>query len=245
MSVCPICTSSTIHKIWTLKGSRTGNYSPLYFCLKCNFYYQRPDYHEDDETLQGDLHWHIKQIPVKRNSVRKDLELILNYHPSAKNLLDIGCGIGTTLCIASELGLEVQGIEPNPYAIKYAKEHFPFKFIEGYFGPGSLSCKFDIIIFDMVLEHVPEPRALIKEIFKALNTDGILFLSVPDRKGGILRILYSLINQRGSKSLFADNDVHINHFSRKSISILLKQHGGSILHEPKAGTYVVRNTEEL
>jgi 2-polyprenyl-3-methyl-5-hydroxy-6-metoxy-1,4-benzoquinol methylase len=154
--------------------------------------------------------------------------------------LDIGCGIGTTLYIASELGLKVQGIEPNPYAIKYAKEHLPFNFIEGYFGPGSVSSNFDIIILDMVLEHVPEPRALVKEVFKVLNPGGILYLSVPNMKGGILRVLYSLIHQRGYKSLFVDNDVHINHFSKKSISIMMKQNGGTILHEPKAGTYVIK-----
>jgi SAM-dependent methyltransferase len=241
MSACPICTSSESRKIWALKGSRTGNYSPLYYCPKCNFYYQRPDFHEDDKTLRSDLHWHIEQIPRIRDDSKKSLELILKYHPSAKNLLDIGCGIGTTLCIASDLGLKVQGIEPNPHAVKYAKENLPFKFVEGYFGPGSVSCTFDIIILDMVLEHVPELRALIKEIFKALNPGGILFLSVPNRKGGILRILYSMINRSGYKSLFSDNDVHINHFSRKSIDILLEQHGGRILHEVKAGTYIVRN----
>lgn len=238
---CPICASKRVHKICDLKGSRTGSNNPLFLCWRCNFYYQRPDYHEDDNTLQGDLRWHIDQAPANLRALKKELELILRYHPKASNLLDIGCGIGTTLHAARDLELQAYGVEPNPYAVKYAKEHFGYDLTQGYFESRMFSEKFDIVILDMVLEHVPEPRILIRDIFKVLNQGGILFLAVPGRRGGFLRILYSIMNQTGHHSLFADNDVHINHFSRKSIESLLHPFQGIILAQPKPGTFIIKH----
>ena len=239
MNRCPICQSKPF-KVCNLRGWRTGRLSPLYFCLKCNFYYQRHDYHEDDKTLEGDLQWHIEQAEQRARRARKDLELLLKYHPNAKSLLDIGCGIGTTLRVALEYGLEAQGVEPNQYAVDYGRNQMSLDIIEGYFDAGMFSTKFDIVILYMVLEHVSAPTSLIDECFKVINPNGILFLAVPGRKGGTLRILYSLLNPRGYKSLFKDNDGHINHFSRKSIETLLRPYDCEILNTPSSGSYIIR-----
>lgn len=237
---CPICTSQKILNVCKLKGSRTEEINPLYFCFKCNYYYQRPDYREDDKTLQGDLKYLISQASLNRKATRNKLELILKHKPNAKTVLDIGCGIGETIRASLELGLEAQGVEPNPYAVKYLKDNMPYGIKQGYFESNMFTRKFDIIILEMVLEHVTEPRKLIGNIFKILSKDGILYLSVPGRKGGVLRVLYSIINKSGYKSLFSDNDAHINHFSKTSIKALLKGNNAVITLEPQPGVFIIR-----
>lgn len=244
MIQCPICDASRSYKICNLRGSRTGLMNPLYFCLRCNYYYQRPNYQENNDTLRGDLRWHIEQIDEGTRRTRNYLNRISKYHPNAETFLDIGCGIGTTLRVGSEFGLEVQGVEPNHYAVEYAKNKMSLDLTEGFFNANMFSMKFDIVFLYMVLEHVSDPKSLIHECLKVLNRDGILLLAVPKRTGGTLRILYSLLNQRGSKSLFSDNDAHINHFSRKSIERLLMPYHCTILCTLRPGTYIIRYAGE-
>jgi len=116
---CPICGSSKTKRITDLKGSRTGTEHPLFGCLACCCLFQRPGYHEDDATLRGDLAWHVSSKDLfPEEERRKILSKLLKIRPSAKTLLDVGCGIGSTILVAKELGLTCEGIEPN-YSLPY------------------------------------------------------------------------------------------------------------------------------
>lgn len=95
-------------------------------------------------------------------------------------------------------------------------------------------------MLDMVLEHVPAPHTFMRDVFAILNPGGILYLRVPDRKGGILRIVYSLLFPTDIRSLFMDNDVHINHFSRKSILKLIEPYGATLRLELGYGSYIIQ-----
>jgi len=201
---------------------------------------QRPDYEEDDRQLKGDMQWHLQRRELYKDQADRILRQVIQISPDAKTLLDVGCGLGTTVLISRELGFTAQGIEPNPYAVRYAKENLSLDLIQAYFSADLFDTKFDVMIVDNVLEHITSPRAFIKEVFSLLNKRGILYLAVPDRRGGILRIIYSLLFPRNKFSLFLDNDVHINQFSQKSILKLIEPYGATLLRVLRSGEYIIQ-----
>jgi 2-polyprenyl-3-methyl-5-hydroxy-6-metoxy-1,4-benzoquinol methylase len=160
--------------------------------------------------------------------------------PDAKTLLDIGCGIGTFVLKSRELGLSAEGVEPSPYAVQYAREHSSLSLKQAYFGANLFDVKFDVVVADNVLEHVPAPRAFLRDVFAVLNGGGILYLAVPGRRGGLLRVVYSLLCPTSRLSLFADNDVHINHFSRKSILKLIEPFHATVRLQLHSGAYIIQ-----
>jgi SAM-dependent methyltransferase len=242
MIECPICSTPNAYQLRFIKllGARTGKYNPMYFCKECYSFFQRPDYHEDDKMLEGDLQWHLARREYYRNHSERILNQVTKLSPNARTLLDIGCGIGTSILKATELGLTAQGIEPNPYAVRYAKDNLSLNLIPGYFSADLFNAKFDIIIVDNVLEHVPVPRTFIRDVFAILNRGGILFLAVPGRSGGFLRVLYSLLFPNSKFNMFVDNDVHINHFSRKSILRIIEPYGATLRLELYSGAYIIQ-----
>lgn len=244
--VCPICTQKARH-LWfiAIKGSRTNKYSPLFFCNRCNFFFQRPDYHEDEQQLKRDLEWHLSSSAEShKDHLRHLLSQVMQILPNAKTLLDIGCGTGVSILLSRELGLSAEGVEPNPYAVEWAKNNFSLSLKQAYFEANLFNNKFDIIIADSVLEHVSTPKSFMRDVFSVLNPGGILWLSVPGRRRGILRdilrLVYSAIFTRDARSLFVDNDVHINHFSQTSVAKLIDPFGATLLAELQPGTFIIK-----
>jgi len=231
-----------VHELWfvKLKGSRTGKYSPLHYCRRCNLFFQRPNYREDDKTLQGDLQWHLNKIVLQKGHVKKILLEAKKVFSEAKTVLDIGCGVGVSILVARELGLSAQGVEINPYAVRYARDNFSIDLVQAYFAADLFRKKFDIVMVDNVLEHLPDLRSFVKDVFAVLKPEGVLYLAVPGRKGGLLRIIYSFLFPTAERSLFLDNDVHINHFSRRTILNLIEPYNATIHLELHSGAYIIQ-----
>lgn len=110
-------------------------------------------------------------------------------------LLDVGCGSGSMLQIAKDLGWDVIGLEIDPNAVKAAKAH-GLNVIEGGFNHlTQVTDKFDCVICSHVLEHVYEPSTLIDLLTKMVKPKGVLLLSLPNSKSHV-RTLYGA-NWRG------------------------------------------------
>jgi SAM-dependent methyltransferase len=236
---CPVC-SGSLSKLMKLKGDRTGKKTPLYFCRECDCFFQRPDYREDDQQLLVDFQWHLDNIDSRLEHSRKIVKRLLAHQPDIKTMLDIGCGIGASIRAAAEAGITCQGVEPNLHAVSFAKERFSLDIVPGYFSPGLFTSKFDAIILDQVLEHLAEPPAFMRDVLSVLKPGGLLYLAVPGRRGGLLRIAYSLLFKPARYSIFMVNDVHINHFSDKSLGVLVESCGGAVIDRVKSGAVIAR-----
>lgn len=235
---CPICLASGAVAVWRVRGSRTGRPAPLYRCSECDSYFQRTDYREDDKQLREDLNWHVEHREDCMREAEQVLEQLLGLAPKAKSLLDIGCGTGSFISVAQRRGLSCDGIEPNPHAVGVARESGLTGVKEGFFPSTSFDGRFDLVIIDSVLEHVPDPSSMIRGAVEALSASGLLYISVPGRVGGVARIAYSALVPSSRFSLFADNDVHINHFSRRAMLKLVDDAGGELRLERAPGQYV-------
>jgi SAM-dependent methyltransferase len=239
MIECPIC-NSNLFELMKLKGSRTNQENPLEFCIRCMSFFQRPNYHEDDATLAADLQWHLHKYEDHKNHSSQIIHQLLAHNNQIKTILDIGCGIGATILAAKELGINCVGVEPNPYAVEYAKQHLLLDLIPGYFSASVFSEQFDAIVIDMVIEHVPMIQPFMKDVFSILKPEGLVYISVPGLNWSIMRNALRLVLKRiDIVSTFGDNDVHINHFSKRGMIRLLMRHNAKIVQDIHPGICLV------
>jgi 2-polyprenyl-6-hydroxyphenyl methylase/3-demethylubiquinone-9 3-methyltransferase len=146
-----------------------------------------------------------------------------------ERLLDVGCGDGALTVLVKDKYRKVYGVDISAEAIARAKERgveavrvnlnsetLPFE--AGYFD--TVSC-LDVI------EHVFDPRVLIREIYRVLRPGGEGFLSTPNIR--FLRFLQSIIlagrfpKTSGDSTLYDGG--HIHFFTFKDIELLLQGAG--------------------
>lgn len=114
---------------------------------------------------------------------RKRANALFRYLPKPKpsqKLLDVGCGNGDYLVLASEAGWKVKGVEPDPKALEVARsrglEVVPGS-IEDVAQTGEL---FDVITMSHVIEHVHDPVNFVKLAYRCLKPGGILYIDTPN-----------------------------------------------------------------
>lgn len=242
---CPICSKKTcILPLRKIKGSRTGKKNIIYYCFECDFIYLRPEYCESDVDLRNDLQWHIKNIESTIMHSDEIIKMMLKMNPNASTMLDIGCGIGASIIAAKKYDIDACGVEINTYAVDYAKNKYEINIKKEYFNSDTYNKIFDIIIVDNVLEHVLDPKSFIQHVSTSLNSHGLLYMAIPGRWGGWLRIIYSLMYPLRKYSIFVDNDVHINIFSKKSIERLIGLFGMNIITKVSSGSYYIKKNAD-
>ncbi len=98
-------------------------------------------------------------------------------------LLDIGCGNGQFLSRMRELGWEVVGVEPDPEAVRIAREQFGLKVFKGSLEQVELpQNSFDAITMKHVMEHVPDPIGALAKCHRLLKPEGKLVIVTPNIK---------------------------------------------------------------
>jgi SAM-dependent methyltransferase len=107
--------------------------------------------------------------------------------PPGGRLLDVGCGPGFLLRAASARGFLTEGVEPDadvaPAAGALARVR------HGYF-PQVLGedDRYDAIVFNDVLEHIPDLTGTLAAAHAHLEAGGVLALNCPDRRGLFFRV---------------------------------------------------------
>jgi SAM-dependent methyltransferase len=97
------------------------------------------------------------------------------------SLLDVGTGIGQFLHHAQPLFSDVCGTEVSESALRIAKEKYNLDVMRGEIGSIQFGATtFDNITLFHVLEHVPDPGAVIERCKSLLASDGILVIAVPN-----------------------------------------------------------------
>ena len=111
---------------------------------------------------------HFLQQLIKENSKLSKLDI-----------LDCGCGTGTTLKTLRNFG-EVYGIDFDRDCINYCKNRGLDNVIhQDITKPIKFKKKFDVVIISDVLEHLENPEKALHEINKVTKKDGIVLITVP------------------------------------------------------------------
>ena len=95
-------------------------------------------------------------------------------------VLDIGCGIGVELLRLNTKGWSIYGTDYNPVAIAALNEIFPGHFRTSGAGAAEWDRTFDVIMLNQVLEHLPNPKELLRRLRRLLEPSGRLVIVTPN-----------------------------------------------------------------
>ncbi len=99
---------------------------------------------------------------------------------SSARLLDVGCGSGDFLLLAQRAGWQAVGVEPDPEAVKVARQR-GLTVIQGDISALQHESEaYDGITLNHVIEHVHHPTEVLRACHRLLRSGGWLWLETPN-----------------------------------------------------------------
>ena len=216
----------TKHELGFLQVSPIPSVSELnaYYAKK---YYQNPSvatyalsYSHDELQLHAEICKMTNQI------------FTIQFPNSDKSLYDIGCGEGFFMQGLMNCGWTVYGVD---YSIAGIEKHNPR--VAPYVSIGDAitdieSCieshkRFNLINLGNVLEHVPDPIALLDRIQKLLLPDGLLRIVVPNDSSE----LQALLQQQGDLNFeWVHPPDHLSYFNFDNLPLVLEATGFKVVN---------------
>lgn len=134
------------------------------------------------------------------------------------NWLDVGFGSGALFTTADEYGFRATGLDLRYSSVQalcylgYDARCIPLESLKGQ--------TFDVISMCDVVEHVPQPKELLRAARERMNPDGALLISMPNADSCVWRML----DLAKSNPYWAELE-HYHNFTRESLYRLLEQTG--------------------
>lgn len=147
-------------------------------------------------------------------------EIVASFAPyrSTNRLLDIGCGAGALLLAAKKAKWDAEGVELSLPTVQHLRNQglkvFPGELVKAAFP----TAHFDVVTAAELIEHVPDPAALVAEVARILRPGGIFWATTPHSNGASARVLklnWSIISP----------PEHLHLFSTRGLARLLSEHG--------------------
>jgi len=158
-------------------------------------------YKDDQFKNQFSNEFQKKLIASRWNIFKK----LIKKHINKKqiSILDAGCGDGINILglkiILKELNLNytIKAIDINVIRLERVKKIFPCVDLEqiDITHETITTEKFDLIVFNHVLEHIKNDEKALKNLSKALDVEGLLILGIPN-EGCLLATLRNHLFQR-------------------------------------------------
>lgn len=186
----------------------------------------RHDYYTKEKPLymeryNEDVEWWNLVYAMRYNVFERHLS------PNKRRILDVGSGPGLFLLHGKERGWQPYGVEPSIQAATYSKDlgldvMHDFLTSETAAKLGT----FDVIHLSLVLEHIPDPISFLRLIHSMLNPGGIICVVTPNDYNPFQLALRNTCNY---PAWWVAPPHHINYFNFRSLELLLKRSGFSIV----------------
>ncbi len=230
---CPVCNSKKLEDRLQLNDEFLSKKTfVIQKCGECGFlftnprpkkdqisaYYKSEDYISHSNKSNG-LFASLYQLSRKINLSAK--YSIISRHSKNGKALDIGSGTGHFLNYLQKKKWNVQGIEPDENAAKFARANFNLQ-IDSEKELSVLEKKsFDLISMWHVLEHVHDLNQRMTEIRELIKQDGLVILALPNPES---------FDAKHYVKFWAAYDVprHLYHFTKKDILHLAEKHNFKI-----------------
>lgn len=179
-------------------------YSHDYYAREKPFYIER---HRED------LRW-WNQVYAHRFDVFEE-----QLPAGRRRLLDIGSGPGYFLLNGQGRGWTVMGVEPSVQAAEHSRS-LGLDVRDVFFSDETAEAlgTFDVVNMGEVLEHIPDPAALLSLIHRRLDAFGLVCIVVPNDFNPFQIVLR---DQLGFAPWWVAPPHHINYFDSDSLTRLL------------------------
>ena len=159
------------------------------------------------------------------HSILRELERRVGS--TGRRLLDVGAHAGRFLHLARAAGWDAEGIELNPRTAAYAaaRTGAPVHNVNAQ-SLADRGRSYDAVVLTDVLEHIPQPVQLLTTLASLTGVGGVVAVKVPCGWSQAVKeqVLASITSHRVT---LADNLVHVNHFSPRSLRLALEHAGFS------------------
>ena len=244
--ICPVCGEKNGKILRNVEmvlpeGVSLLNHYRVVACAGCGFTYA------DTTAVQEDFNLYYQNANMysasgKTKSTIMDklsenrYRLIEKYVDKSAKIVDIGCGSGDLLVYLKQKGYQnLYGIDPS----KESVEHLKAQGIEGAVGnifepvaewKGSL----DVVISTMVIEHIYDLNAYIRNLKQYLSDKGLLIIDAPAVEG-FPKYMAPFPNYF--------NHEHINYFGLNSLDKLLLKYQMKRMNSDSEAYYLVEGEE--
>ena len=241
--VCPVCSSTALRPKpfgYVFNNRWLGGFA----CNACGIIFIHPQPTADDlaklyskEYFEGDFRCGHAGSYFDENTqtALADaalLDRIKRLKPSGK-FLEIGCAGGAFLHAAREAGYDVRGIEFSSVAAQLAREKFGLDVVTGDVKDARFpENAFDVVFMGDVLEHLPDPVATCREVFRVMAPGGIFVIECPMQTNTLFSragfLAYSLLGKKATVHL---PPYHLFEYRPASMAALLRRCGFEILRK--------------
>lgn len=195
-------------------------------CTSCGLRYVNPRLKAGlilEEYARGSDEAFVSQAAGRELTFERCLNVIERLTGGRRGkVLDVGTAGGSFLHVAARRGWQVEGCEPNRWLCDWAERRYGLSVRSGtLFEQAYAAEQFDVISLWDVLEHVPDPKAVIRECHALLKPNGLLVVNYPDIGSWIARVM--------KRSWFFLLSVHLYYFTRASLGRLLADAGLTVV----------------
>ena len=226
-----------IKEIWDDRYGSPGTFS-IQKCVRCDQMVTSPMLAESDLPALYSRYYPRREVDL--DAIRKEADLVLQEGAAARRsregtdnqghylvkpgqrVLDIGCGSCVSLLEVRNLGAESWGIETDPN-VRAIADHFGLTVHIGSIHDNPFpGADFDLIVLNQVIEHVPDPIALLKLVHGRLRPGGKVVLAFPNAGS---------LNKRVSRRQWINWHIpyHLHHYNKRSFGLIAKQAGYRIV----------------
>jgi 2-polyprenyl-3-methyl-5-hydroxy-6-metoxy-1,4-benzoquinol methylase len=238
---CPVCESS-LSKILGYRGGEAhqnnqGVKTTIVRCRNCTHLYPNPMPFPKIslEELYTDADEYFKNHELEEKKLRS-LALMENFekHLGRKGrFLDVGCGRGELVWAAKESGWEVEGIDPSKDFVEFGRKVLGVDTKVGILEEGQFPANsFDAIALGGIIEHLYNPKDLLKEVHNILKPEGWFWFDAPNEDGLYMQIgnLYMRLRGKDWVVVLAPtfSPYHVQGFNKKSLKILMEKSNFSV-----------------
>lgn len=235
-SRCPSCAREG-KKVLVLPGGQRGSGYSLHCCAGCSLVYLQPV-----PTVAQLARIYSGEYWARASSVRKGgmiarlvsafdkrrlaatIAPLLERLASGSAVLEVGCGVGQLAGYLSQRGFHVEVTEIDQDLLDEVRAMHGLAGHCGSIEDVRPARTFDAIVFNNVLEHIPDPARALARVSELLVDGGLLFIEVPNIKSLQFRLF-------GSRWYHLQVPDHLVHFSPATLAGLTAFRGFDTLSE--------------
>ena len=221
------------------------------------------DIYSDEKDLKMAKDAYLKNIDYRKQRFGLErLELIGRYLdklPADSDLLDVGCGTGWFLETAIENGYNVTGLEFGKDLASFTANRLKIRVLTDPLTEIKEDLSFDVITMFDLIEHVLNPKEVIKSMHHFLNPGGIGVIFTPnldsfaiqhylkEQSSAVIPVHHPFIFHKHSlQKLVEGAGFEVVHFSTKGSDIIdAYAHNQVILKQQQVAEFLKENCNAL